>query len=70
MAVTPPAESNLPDMSGKPGEFRARLSGIETTGGSSETTQLKNYPRGVKKRMRVGSMYRDLLVRGSHFSPA
>jgi hypothetical protein len=70
VAAASPAESNPPDMSGKPGEFRARLSGIATTGGSSKTAQLKNYPCGVKKRMRVGSMYRDLLVRGGHFSPA
>jgi hypothetical protein len=69
MATASPAESNPPDMSGKPGEFRARLSGIATTGGSSETTQLKNYPRRVKKSMRMGSMHRDLLVRSSHFSP-
>jgi len=70
MAVASAAESNPPYMSGKPGEFRARLSGIAATGGAAETTQLKNYSRRIKKSMRMRSMYRDLLVRGGHFSPA
>jgi hypothetical protein len=70
MTVASPAESNPPDMSGKPGEFRARLSGIATTGGSAETTQLKNYSRRIKKSMRMRAMYCDPLVRGGHFSSA
>ncbi len=66
VTLAPPAKGKTPDIPGKPGKLRSGLSGTMATGGDVETTQLKNYARGVKESMGVDPLYCYLLIPTGH----